>query len=58
MTAKRCKACEHHDRKVIDSALALGQAPRSIMRRYSGLSRRDIQQHKDECLRAKRGEGA
>ncbi len=53
-----CKACEHHDRRVIDNALAIGQSPRSIVRRYSNLARRDVQKHRDECLRAKRGEGA
>ena len=56
MTAKpSCKACEHPDRRVIDRALAVGQAPRSIMRRYSGLSSRAIEKHRDQCLVAERG---
>ncbi len=58
MTGKRCKVCEHIDRKVIDGALSVGQLPRSITRAYSGISRREIQRHRNECLRASRGEGA
>ncbi len=54
---EKCKACEHPDRRVIDRALSLGQAPRGIERRYSSLSRRDIQRHRDRCLAASRGEG-
>lgn len=56
MTGKPCKACEHHDRRVIDNALALGQSLRSIERCYSGLARREVQKHRDEFLAA-RGEG-
>lgn len=52
MTAKRCKACGHPERATIDRALAVGQAPRSVVRRYSGISRREIQKHRDECLAA------
>lgn len=56
MTGKGCKACEHPDRGVIDRALIkAGQSPRSIERRYSGISRREIQRHKDECLAARGG---
>ncbi len=50
MTAKTCKACEHPDRAVIDRALAIGQAPRSIVRRYRYISRLEVQRHRDECL--------
>ena len=57
MSARPCKACEHPDRRVIDRALGIGQSPRSIMRRYVGISRREIQKHRDECLAAP-GEGA
>ncbi len=55
MTDKPCKACGHPDRGVIDRALALGQAPRSIVRRYSGIGRKEIQRHRDECLAAPGG---
>ena len=55
MTDKPCKACSHPDRGVMDRALALGQAPRSVVRRYSGISRREIQKHRDECLAATGG---
>ncbi len=55
MTAKACAVCEHPDRRVIDRALSLGQAPRGIERRYASLSRRDIQRHRDRCLAAPTG---
>ncbi len=47
---KPCPVCTHLDRGVIDRALAIGQAPRSIKRRYSDLSRKAIQRHRDRCL--------
>ncbi len=54
-----CKACEHPERRTIDNALALGQSPRSIVRRYSGLARQAVQRHRDGCLAAAdQGEGA
>jgi hypothetical protein len=53
VTAKPCKACEHPERATIDRALLVaGQSPRSIVRRYSGISRREIQKHRDVCLAA------
>ncbi len=45
-----CKACEHPEWRTIDNALALGQSPRSIVRRYRGISRLEVQRHRDECL--------
>ncbi len=53
--AKRCPACHHVERATIDRALAIGQAPRSIIQRYRGLSRRVVQKHRDECLKAGAG---
>lgn len=47
---KRCPACEHIERTTIDDALRIGQAPRSILRRYAGLSRKAVQKHRDRCL--------
>ncbi len=44
-----CRVCEHPERAVVERALALGQAPRSIRRRYSDLTRRAIQKHRDTC---------
>ena len=48
--AKPCPACAHAERATIDRALSLGQAPRSVVRRYAGLSRKAVQRHRDECL--------
>ncbi len=49
--ARACPACQHVERDTIDRALAMGQAPRSIIRRYAGLSRKALVRHRDECLR-------
>jgi hypothetical protein len=51
MPHKPCPACIHPERKTIDRALEIGQAPRSIVRRYAGLNRKALQKHRDECLR-------
>ena len=50
---KTCKVCSHRERATIDNALRIGQAPRSIIRRYAGLSRRAVTWHRDECLKAR-----
>ncbi len=42
-----CQACVHPERKTIDRGLAIGQAPRSVVRRYRGLSRKAVQRHRD-----------
>ncbi len=47
---KVCKVCEHVDRAVIERGLAVAQSPRSIKRRYAGLSRKAIERHRDICL--------
>ena len=52
MQPKTCPVCAHVERSTIDRALAIGQAPRSIVRRYAGLSRKAVQRHRDECLKA------
>lgn len=46
----RCRACEHPDRGGIDAALANGQSPQSIVRRYRGISRPEVLRHRDGCL--------
>ncbi len=47
--AKDCPVCSHLERATIERALHLGKSPRSIRRRYAGLSRRAIQRHRDVC---------
>ncbi len=50
--AKPCKVCAHAEVSALNKALlVIGQSPRSAARRYSGLTRRDIRDHRDECLR-------
>jgi hypothetical protein len=49
--AKDCPVCSHLERATIERALSLGQSPRSVRRRYSGLSRKAIQRHRGRCLR-------
>jgi hypothetical protein len=39
---KPCPVCMHLKRDVVDRGLAIGQSPRSIVRRYAGLSRRAV----------------
>ncbi len=57
MQLKRCPACEHPERRTIDNALAIGQAPRSVVRRYAGLSRKAVSLHRDEGHHESRGRG-
>jgi hypothetical protein len=47
---KECKVCSHLERSVVERGLAIGQSPRSIQRRYAGLTRKAIQRHRDKCL--------
>jgi hypothetical protein len=35
-----------------DRALKVGQAPRSVVRRYAGLNKKAFQKHRDGCLSA------
>jgi hypothetical protein len=48
---KPCPVCSHLERGTIERGLQLGQSPRSLLRRYSGLSRKAVQRHRDRCLR-------
>jgi broad specificity phosphatase PhoE len=49
---------EGHGRPLIDRALSEhGQAPRSIIRRYRGLSRLAVRRHRDGCLAGNVGGG-
>ena len=57
MRPKSCPACEHVERATIDNALRIGQAPRSIIRRYAELSRKAVTRHRDGCLTRPGGEG-
>lgn len=50
----RCRLCEHPDRGAIDAALAAGQPLRSVSARYRGMSPREVQRHRDECLAYRR----
>ena len=52
MSAKPCKACAHQERNVVDRALAVGQAPRSAVRRYAGPNRKALTRPRDERLAA------
>ena len=52
MSAKPCRACAHQEHNVVDRALAVGQAPRSVVRRYAGLNRKALTRHRDVCLAA------
>jgi hypothetical protein len=47
-----CRVCAHPERKTIEQALRIGQAPRSIVRRSASLSRKAVAQHRDECLQS------
>ena len=56
MPRRACPACSHGQRATIDRALLEhGQAPRSIVRRYRGLSRRAVERHRDRCLASAQG---
>jgi len=57
MPRKPCPACGHPEKATIDNALRIGQAPRSIIRRYAGLSRKAVTRHRDGCLTRPGGEG-
>ena len=58
MLLKACPACSHRERTTIDRALVEhGQAPRSVVRRYAGLSRKAVQGHRDRCLSRAGGRG-
>jgi hypothetical protein len=52
MSAKPCKACAHQEHNVVDRALAVGQAPRSVVRRYAGPNRKALTRPRDGCLGA------
>lgn len=54
MTSGRCKVCEHPDVGTINAALAAGQPLRSVAARYRGMSPREVQRHRDECLAYRR----
>ena len=43
-----CRACGHVERATIDGALSVGMSPRSLVRRYAGLSRKAVRRHRDK----------
>jgi hypothetical protein len=47
MQGKPCVVCVHPERATVDRALGVGQAPRSIVRRYAGLSRKAVTRRRD-----------
>ncbi|MBA2712519.1 MAG: hypothetical protein H0U55_03065 [Rubrobacteraceae bacterium] len=57
MQRKPCPACDHPERSVIDGALSVGMSPRSIVRRYAGLSRKALTRHRDVCKEREGEEG-
>jgi hypothetical protein len=49
---KPCKVCLDHEVRRINKALVvIGQSPRNLARRYSGITRRDLTRHRDVCLK-------
>ena len=58
MPRRACPACSHVEKDTIDKSLTiLRMSPRSIVRRYAGLSRKAVQAHRDRCLAEAGGEG-
>jgi hypothetical protein len=52
--AAACRVCENPERSLVDRAmLEYGQLPRSVMRRFAGISRRALQRHRAVCLEAR-----
>jgi hypothetical protein len=45
---KGCPACEHPECRLLDALLCQGLAPRAIVRRVGGISRRQLTRHRDE----------
>ncbi|MBD0328066.1 MAG: hypothetical protein ICV68_16700 [Pyrinomonadaceae bacterium] len=48
---KKCAVCSHPAAVPITSALLAGQSPRSIVRCYTKLSRKDLKRHMDVCFK-------
>jgi hypothetical protein len=47
---KKCRVCGHRDLKLVDGSLRAGISPRSIVRAFGDLKRRDVQGHLRKCV--------
>ncbi len=51
---KACRVCRHPERGLIDALLEQGQvAPRSMVRRIGGTTRKSLVSHRDVCLQTR-----
>ena len=49
---KPCSVCSHLERRFIDALLLQGDiAPRSMVRRIGGTTRKSLTYHRDTCLK-------
>ena len=47
---KVCRICPHPERGFIDKLLEQGLAPRSLVKRIGGTTRKSLARHRDRCL--------
>jgi hypothetical protein len=52
---KKCRVCGHRDLNLVDGSLRAGISPRSIVRAFGDLKRRDVQGHM-QCVKNKEEE--
>ncbi len=50
MTPKSCPICSHPERELLGKLLAHGMAPRAMVKRIGGTTRRNLTHHRDTCL--------
>ncbi len=55
---KKCRVCGHRDLKLVDGSLRAGISPRSIVRAFGDLKRRDVQGHMRNCVASEVGKEA
>ncbi len=48
--AATCRICQHAERPFIDALLKQGFAPRSLIKRIGGTTRKSLARHRDRCL--------
>ncbi len=54
---KPCRICSHRERAFIDALLEQGDiAPRSMVKRIGGTTRKSLTRHRDVCLNNERKE--
>ncbi len=52
MSGKPCRICVHKERAFIDALLEQGDiAPRSMVKRIGGTTRKSLAYHRDTCLK-------